>query len=75
MSFVWCRMRFPLSRKWRLETAQTPLEQVYEPLDEHVSASVSGQLADAESEVLMALATPLSVGCWKIRSNVYCAAA
>ena len=52
---------FSSQQEMELETAQTPLEQVYEPLDEHVSASVSGQLADAESEVLMALATPLSV--------------
>lgn len=52
---------FSSTQEMELETAQTPLEQVCEPLQEHVNVSVSGQLGDAESEVLMALATPLSL--------------
>ena len=52
---------FSSAQEMELETAQTPMEEVCEPIGESVNVSVSGELADADSEVLMALATPLSI--------------
>lgn len=52
---------FSSAQEMELETAQTPMEEVCESIGESVNVSVSGELADADSEVLMALATPLSI--------------